>query len=250
MYMPDTNDQNDFSSSSDYPNSDTESFRSLDSSSATLIKDYWLGKKYFECVLAQNLLRGTSVEESMSSIDSEFEFAIQRFAYDETVDNLRALGIVRARLSVFGQCHGTYETLITLTGSICRQGSVAEKRALLSALRKGETNRSFDARSGLDSSKSQRQPYESPERSNEHQTDGDVGSVADVGYYTSILKEYGDKIRVAPDYKTKTITLVPPQFRATLSFQGSTYDGQASSKKEARHKASKKACERLQLRFD
>lgn len=166
------------------------------------------------------------------------------------MDNLRALGIVRARLSVFSQCHGTYETLITLIGSICRQGSVAEKRALLSALRKGESNRSFDQRSGLDSSKSQKQPYESLERSNEHQTGGDIGSMTDIGYYTMVLKEHGDKIGVAPDYKTKTITLVPPQFRAILSFQGSTYDGQASNKKEARHKASKKACERLQLNFD
>jgi hypothetical protein len=32
-------------------------------------KDYWFGKKYFECVLAQDLVCRTPLEEPVSMID-------------------------------------------------------------------------------------------------------------------------------------------------------------------------------------
>lgn len=50
--------------------SDTEPlFGSRGVSTDTVPKDYWFGKKYFECVLAQDILCSTPAEESASSVD-------------------------------------------------------------------------------------------------------------------------------------------------------------------------------------
>jgi hypothetical protein len=38
-------------------------------SSGPAPKDYWFGQKYFESILAEDLLRGTASQESVSGID-------------------------------------------------------------------------------------------------------------------------------------------------------------------------------------
>ena len=160
------------------------------------------------------------------------------------MDSLRASGLITARPSLFGLRRGTYETLITIIGSVLRLNSATEKNALLSALRAGEATLTLSSRSGL---KSPIPQTSSRERLSGDGRDESITPVVDIGYYTVILKEHGDHIGVIPDYEVETLSLVPPQFRVTVTFKGSRFEGWGSSKKEARHKASKQACRCLRL---
>ncbi len=61
--------------------------------------------------------------------------------------------------------------------------------------------------------------------------------------YTTILKELGDENGVAPKYGVETMSLDPPMFKVTVSFRDITFEGTARTKKEAKHQASRQACE-------
>jgi dsRNA-specific ribonuclease len=63
------------------------------------------------------------------------------------------------------------------------------------------------------------------------------------------LKEHGDESSVAPVYHTQTLSLEPSLFRATVTFQGFTFEGKAKTKKQARHYAAKEACEYLDIKI-
>jgi len=76
------------------------------------------------------------------------------------------------------------------------------------------------------------------------------GSVAlnddpDLPRYTMALKEFGDAEGREPRYSITQLSLVPPIFQAVVRFDGSTYEGEASTKRKAKHLASKCACSGL-----
>ena len=132
---------------------------------------------------------------------------------------------------------------MTLVGSICRQGGPRERRALLTALRKGEANLDFEyQREGGSPNSQEKKQQRTPSLD-------DTEPVADIGLYTLILKEHGDRVGVIPSYETETIGRVPPRFMATLSFNGALFIDQGSSKNKAKHMASRRACESLHLKL-
>ena len=76
------------------------------------------------------------------------------------------------------------------------------------------------------------------------------GSVAlnddpDLPRYTMALKEIGDAEGREPRYSITQLSLVPPIFQAVVRFGGSKYEGEASTKRKAKHLASKCACSGL-----
>lgn len=60
--------------------------------------------------------------------------------------------------------------------------------------------------------------------------------------YTMTLKERGDVDGFEPEYDISTLSLIPPRFKAVICLGKSSYEGQASTKKRAKHLASKNAC--------
>ena len=52
-----------------FEESDAELLSSEWDQDAEIEKDYWFGKKYLECITAQDLLRHTSLHETMAGID-------------------------------------------------------------------------------------------------------------------------------------------------------------------------------------
>ncbi len=58
-----------------FGDSDIESFSSDSDGDSTIPKDYWFGRKYFECVFAQDLLRHTPLHEALTDIDVWLSFA-------------------------------------------------------------------------------------------------------------------------------------------------------------------------------
>ncbi|TKA73078.1 hypothetical protein B0A55_11945 [Friedmanniomyces simplex] len=67
----------------------------------------------------------------------------------------------------------------------------------------------------------------------------------DVARYTMALKEYGDSSGQVPVYSFSQVSLDPPRFRARVTIRGSSFDESASSKRQAKHLASQRACSYL-----
>jgi len=54
---------------SEFSDSDMEDLSSNGDYHKQIPKDYWFGKKYFECVLAEDLFSGSPIDEAASVID-------------------------------------------------------------------------------------------------------------------------------------------------------------------------------------
>lgn len=67
--------------------------------------------------------------------------------------------------------------------------------------------------------------------------------------YTMALKEHGDRIAEKPFYRFITVSLNPPGFKWIVSLRGLKEYGEAGNKRDAKHIASMKMCERLGIRF-
>ncbi|KAK0906835.1 hypothetical protein LTR91_010576 [Friedmanniomyces endolithicus] len=75
-----------------------------------------------------------------------------------------------------------------------------------------------------------------------------IASDVEVARYTTALKEYGDRTGHKALYDISFVTLDPPLFRAEVSVQGQTFGGIATTKRQAKHLASQRACESLSVR--
>jgi hypothetical protein len=195
--------------------------------------------------------------------------ATQNYAYDAAVDSLRAQGLPRCQPNIFNQKRSNFEILMTIIGSICRQGNVQEKKALLSTIRKEKPcpedifNSAFQ-KSGQPSispedifQSAYPSAFQKPRQSSSSSEDrvrqttppnGDAGRLP--GHYTQMLKEYCDRNHVSLSYETKTLSLSPPLYQTNLKFGDKLFQAEDSTKKRAKHLASIKACEELQLRLE
>lgn len=52
-----------------FEQSDMESSSSMASSDESAPKDYWFGRKYFECVMAQDVLQHSRLHDSVAQVD-------------------------------------------------------------------------------------------------------------------------------------------------------------------------------------
>jgi hypothetical protein len=55
-----------------FGDSDLESLSSDSGDDGIVPKDYWFGRKYFECVMAQDLLQQSTLHEGVASINVAF----------------------------------------------------------------------------------------------------------------------------------------------------------------------------------
>jgi hypothetical protein len=193
---------------------------------------------------------------------------LQQYPYDRVLTTLQAQGIARSDYMIASRRTATSQTeasrmaLLTLIGNIVRTGRRGERSALLACLRR---SRGVDPLSG-----SQEHPHTStsngraepppqegmwsgrPALSREQRptppTEQD-GPPEEMAKYTMALKEHGDRIDAQPSYRTIIISQYPPRFKSVVSFEGIEENGESRTKKDAKHIASKKICERLGIRF-
>lgn len=69
-----------------------------------------------------------------------------------------------------------------------------------------------------------------------------LGNDSDLPRYTMAMNEVFDAEGRRPQYDCETLSLDPPLFEATVRHKGRAYQGKASTKKEAKHLASRNAC--------
>jgi len=151
-------------------------------------------------------------------------------------------------------------TLLTLTGVIIRTGGRREKSTLLLGLRRlGEKGTQGYAQEHTGASTTTREtvvPSQGQSSSNQQVSSEDTTPLTqenaepqDIARYTMALKEHGDLLNVQPSYDVITKSQSPPWFRAIVSFRGLEENGEARTKKNAKHIAAWKMCRRMDIRL-
>ncbi|KAK5188230.1 hypothetical protein LTR47_011875, partial [Exophiala xenobiotica] len=96
--------------------------------------DYWFGKKYFHCVVAQDLILQEPTQHSMARIDTMFIASLQSFPRRKCLDSLRSEGILSKEVQRAADDRDVHEQLMTAIGKTIRAGTAREKRELLAIL--------------------------------------------------------------------------------------------------------------------
>jgi len=209
------------------------------------MKDYWFGKKYFECVLAQKTLEENATEEMLTVIDSKFEIALREFSYKEGINTLRTFGLQSPQSKPIDCKQTTHVAFLSLMGSIVRHGSESEQRAIKEAICGKESAKAFLQYSGYEpSSNIEHHDGNQDVTPNPHPVEPDM---RDIAHYTMVLKERGDLLGVSPSYIEESNNVFPPTFKVTVRFQDITSVGLGRTKRQAKHEASKAACQILGL---
>jgi hypothetical protein len=192
---------------------------------------------------------------------------LQQYPYDGVLTTLQAQGIARpgyiiASRAATSQTEASRMALLTLVGNIVRTGRRGERSALLACLRRSR---------GVDS------PSDSQEHHHTSTSNGRAeipsqegmwpgrpavsrvqrptppteqdGPPEEMAKYTMALKEHGDRIDAQPSYRISMISQYPPRFKSVVSFEGTEENGESRSKKDAKHIASRKMCDRLGIQL-
>lgn len=162
---------------------------------------------------------------------------------------LRSRGISPSEFDASKEDEDAHWALVSLTGGVIRKGSRDQKALLISTLR---IPLSMEVPTGhRDSTDSSSVMNANPSTDNDGQRWGELTSTgsndAELASYSTALKEYGDKLGIAPVYRVETLSTYPPHLKATMTFQGHTFEGEAKTKKQARHRAAQDACERFEI---
>lgn len=181
-------------------------------------------------------------------MQSKLEKAMRCFPYRKSLETLQNQGITSSETGQGSPQCDPHPTLLALVGMIIRTGNEDEKRTVISILRRRPETATVDERQKAEVPK----PKQREKRIKGFPRDDEPRKVAlasaNNAQYTMTLKELGDESGVSPQYSLETLSLDPPMFKATVSFRDTTVHSTARTKKEAKHQASRQACEQLGLK--
>jgi hypothetical protein len=193
---------------------------------------------------------------------------LQQYPYEGVLTTLQAQGIARpdyiiaSRRTATSRTEASRMALSTLIGNIVRTGRRGERRALLACLRRSRgvdplSDSQEHPHTSTSNGRAEPPPQEGmwpgrPALSREQRptppTEQD-GPPEEMAKYTMALKEHGDRIDAQPSYRTIIISQYPPRFKSVVSLEGIEENGESRTKKDAKHIASRKMCERLGIQF-
>jgi hypothetical protein len=156
------------------------------------------------------------------------------FPYALRMQTLREQG-TSDRLPLGDNAFGQYVTTLGALLLSDNDGSDADIELLLSGERGGATE-SVPLSQGL-------RDTHFPPTSNQSQDLGVANT--EIPRFTMALKEYGDISGNLPLYQIHQMSMVPPLFRAQVTVRGRDFSETASTKRLAKHLASRQACRSL-----
>ncbi|KEF60192.1 uncharacterized protein A1O9_05042 [Exophiala aquamarina CBS 119918] len=223
---------------------------SLYISSEATSRDEWLGDKYLEYTLAQISLKNTSVSDGVTSLNGRLIQSLAHFRYDICCGELKARGVRQYQPSDPGRfAHPVNfrSTLLGWIGSILCRGMPEERGALPQAIMQSSQCHSSDTfqinnsiGTNADSGILVQQDSTSEDSASE-ETEGEIWR------YTATLHELTAGKASVPIYTETAICADPAKFRCEIKYRGKKVSGEASSKKKAKHRASKKLCQLLNI---
>ncbi|KIW82281.1 hypothetical protein Z517_05308 [Fonsecaea pedrosoi CBS 271.37] len=210
-------------------------------------RDYWFGKRYFNCIIAQHLLPQMESVHSLSNIDSLFERVLRSYPYEALLHELLLQGNLTLATKANTNLNDGYETLMGLTGSCISTGTNEQKQQILTSIRRfadGHHHRKISLPAPQQDKGQQDAP--SPPLSDVPPA---VELDSGISRYTTLLKEKGDAIGVIPRYEIQRITTdtQAPLFAATVFFREHKFEETGRSKMQAKHLASRAACQFLNI---
>ncbi|KAK1030003.1 hypothetical protein LTS16_019264 [Friedmanniomyces endolithicus] len=216
-------DTSDGSSSEDAHTAGSEIEQMLITDDWTM-KEYILGKRYFEVILMGHLLKSATCDESLPEFDSRFSRATREYPYGSA---LRSVHNHKSR-DMLRDATDDHEELMTTIGAIFRTDSRSAREQLVTLIEEQCTLRDeYDTTSKIATKMGQFDEILGPAASGE-----DI----------QVLKEHGDEKGVKVEYIDTKIQVQPPRFEATVLFNKYEAKADGRSKKEARQKAAQKAC--------
>ncbi|KAJ9658742.1 hypothetical protein H2198_003488 [Neophaeococcomyces mojaviensis] len=223
--------------------------------------DYWFGKRYFECVLAQDAFTCATKDTVTTDIDvcypfsssppvslsnscgqCRFENTMRQYPYDKAVESFRSHYQMSFGSRSILESDDCFSTLLTLVGTIVRLGSRQDKRMLLALIRKHLSNTNKPDNDSLTT-----QPRNTKLPSGQALSGSDHHSAAldstnrQLAQYTIMPKEKAEQEKFAVSYQIERTPNKSNSFKAVITVQESTFEGTGSTKKEAKHQASKEA---------
>lgn len=172
-----------------------------------------------------------------------------QYPFEQRIEQLKLLGQLDLGMPINNRSNNPFFVFAMGLGMAYSAGDEEKKNKVLQVVRSGR----FDGRSSHGSTL--REPPEIGRGANEGGAPPDIplpGDVTeiddpDLPRYTSALKEYGDQRGQAYSWPTRQISTTPVRFRCIIRMDGRTYDGVARSKKQAKHLASREACQDLNI---
>ncbi|KAK4551672.1 hypothetical protein LTR86_011003 [Recurvomyces mirabilis] len=218
--------------------SDIEDSSTSSTSSDRDPRNYWLGMKYLDYLVAETVMSRAVKRISTESLEVLSHEHMQRFPYALCLEDLTK-----------GEATDTaspYRDLIHVIGERRRRGTEEDRSAIISAVQ-----RHLLAPSPAELERDLRRA--TPRRfATNAITSHDSGPTGpsptqDLFRYSMALKEHCDQQGEMMKYTEKFLRAYPPSFMVTVHIQGLSFDGTGSSKKMARHHACWGACAALSI---
>ncbi|THX91419.1 hypothetical protein D6D08_03154 [Aureobasidium pullulans] len=199
----------------DFTESNIEDMESEPEPETSITIDYWFGKMYLKCTVAEEVLRDPIGRKSLEAADSMLDTKLQQYLYEGILTTLQAQGIARPDYIIASRRTATSQT----------EAKPPPQKGM------------WPGRPALSREQRPTPPTEQD------------GPPEEMAKYTMALKEHGDCIDAQPSYRNIMISQYPPRFKSVVSFEGTEENGESRTKKDAKHIASRKMCERLGIRF-
>ncbi|KAK5165172.1 uncharacterized protein LTR77_009270 [Saxophila tyrrhenica] len=204
---------------------------------------FWYGRQLLYQYLAGNIAKDACVTMPVSRLDWSLTQAVATFPYSDILAKLQQNGLQNGlSSSALSEDDKFFECVVGLGSAALRNTDRSEwisnflaeegRAARAPPNSADRPSNGNDVRTAVD-----RDAY----------TDSSSGEDSNLPRYTMTLKEVGDAEGRQPCYSIRQLSLVPPDFEAVVQFRCSTYEGRASTKKKAKHLASRNACNGLNI---
>ena len=180
---------------------------------------------------------------------SLFNEVLRLYPYREALKSLQAQHIPFADLGHSVSSSAASKTLLSLAGATIRSGTIELKHNLITTIRQFIVSESVPTLRPIPAQQAGSRQEGLQESEDMAVPSFDNEPVSGISRYTAQLKERGDQVGSCPKYdilRTSTTTQ-PPRFQAIVFFQERRFEGRGKSKQQAKHQASKAACDYLDI---
>ncbi|KAK4496859.1 hypothetical protein PRZ48_011308 [Zasmidium cellare] len=198
---------------------------------------YWSGKEFVRYVLSDVVFRTSPASWGGTQLEAELAQALIDFPYADCVEQLDALRAIDVPVHGFKQPRGGHWAFLSKLGAVLdREPETRVKLVSLVQTRGGTVRVNFNT--------AQVSPPSPPESTG----CSELAEGNKIPMYTAKLYEWCAQKAKNMEYEDEQINIDPPQWQVCVRVEGQTFRGRAKKKINAKHIASKQACEQLGIK--
>ncbi|WPB06932.1 uncharacterized protein RHO25_011592 [Cercospora beticola] len=205
---------------------------------------YWLGKRIFEQMLAEKIFRDSAVAQNSDDLDESLVQAIFQYPYREQLEHIQPTSSFKACFLETEKHVNYFRAFVTGLAAAFLQSNTEGRLRLASIVQGGVQGRHRPIPPGP-----VMQSYSTPAGANRQSTNSasisDGNTPMERARYTTALKEYGDQSGADVRWVDRQVSVAPLCWQVSAMADDQMFRATASSKRDARHRASQMACEAL-----